>query len=343
MDVNKKNTAVVILNYNGVKWLKLFLPNVIENSQEDADVIVIDNASTDESIAFLQKEFPKIQVVLLPENYGFAGGYNQGLKELDYTYLVLLNSDVEVSKDWVKAPIKLLEDNPNIAACQPKILAYNDKKSFEYAGASGGFIDKYGYAFCRGRMVDELELDKGQYQDAIPIFWATGACMFIRSEIYNKMGGFDESFFAHFEEIDLCWRIKNEGHAIYCEPESTVYHVGGGTLNSDSPRKTFLNFRNSLSMLYKNLPKKKVFPIIFIRLILDGLIGIKFLLSGKISHTLAIIKGHFAFYGRISELKKKRTQASQYPSETFLGNLITEYILKGNKSFPKLNPERFKK
>lgn len=340
---SEKNTAVVILNYNGIKWLSLFLEGVYKNSYQDADVIIVDNASTDDSINYIKNNFPEIILKILPENYGFAGGYNQGLKDLNYRYFVLLNSDVEVTPNWLKDPIKLLDNNPEIAACQPKILAYNNKEYFEYAGASGGYIDKYGFAFCRGRIVDELEKDNGQYNDSTEIFWATGACMFIRSEVYNSLEGFDATFFAHFEEIDLCWRIKNKGLKIYTEPKSTVYHVGGGTLNAESPRKTFLNFRNSLSMLYKNVPQKKLISVIFVRLLFDGLIGIRFILKGKFKHCLAIIKAHFAFYKRIKELKTKRTESKEYPTQTFMGSLITEVTIKKHNTFNTITPNLFKK
>ncbi len=341
ISVKQNDTAVVILNYNGKHWLEKFLPNVLKYSSEDADVIVADNASTDDSVAYLKQEFPQVELVILDKNYGFAGGYNESLKQLDYTYLVLLNSDVEVSKDWIKAPKALLKD-PKVGAVQPKLLMEADKTSFEYAGAAGGYIDRLGYSFCRGRIVKDIEKDLGQYNDRTKIFWASGAAMFVKSEVFWKAGGFDASFFAHYEEIDLCWRMKSLGYDIYYEPNSKVYHVGGGTLSNDSPKKTYLNFRNSLAMLYKNLPASKRFSVIFSRLILDGVIACHMLLTLRFSHFSAVFKAHFAFYGMLKDLKTRRIHAEEMPSEIYNCNIITDYILSNKRKFSELRLHKIK-
>lgn len=300
-----KDTAVVILNYNGAGFLEQFLPNVITNSPE-AEVIVIDNASTDHSLGFLRDNFPQIQVICNKENYGFAGGYNHGLAQISYENFVLLNSDVEVTPNWLVPILKRAAENPKLAAIQPKILDFNKRDYFEYAGAAGGFLDKFGYAFCKGRVFDTLERDLSQYQQPTDIFWATGACFFVKSKVFKDLAGFDERFFAHMEEIDLCWRIHNAGFAIQYEPNSVVFHVGGGTLNKANPFKTYLNFRNNLAMLYKNLPRHKLFPIIFARLILDGISSLKFLADGNVKDFFAVAKAHFSFYGMLPYLAKKR-------------------------------------
>ena len=251
--------AVVILNWNGKSFLEKFLPSVFACNSSYAEIIVADNASTDDSVSFLKSKYPQIKIIQNSSNGGFAKGYNDALKLVEAEYYVLLNSDVEVTPNWIDSVIQLMDTDKSIAACQPKIRAFDDKKSFEYAGAGGGFIDKYGYPFCRGRILDTLEEDKGQYNDVREVFWATGACLFVRSECYHKVNGFDEDFFAHMEEIDLCWRLKNLGYKIMYSPNSTVFHVGGGTLNKTSPKKTYLNFRNNLILLCKNHPPKYFF------------------------------------------------------------------------------------
>jgi len=325
--------AVVILNWNGQKFLEQFLPSVVNHS-DNARIIVADNNSTDNSIPFLKEHYPTVELIELDHNFGFAGGYNNALKKVDSEYYVLLNSDVEVSKNWLTPMIELLDSDQSIAACQPKIKDYNNKECFEYAGASGGFIDKYGYPFCRGRIFDSLEKDNNQYDNIEEIFWASGASLFIRAKDYNNIGGLDEFFFAHMEEIDLCWRLKNQGKKIMVCPSSTVYHVGGGTLNKVNPHKTFLNFRNSLLTLHKNAPQKERFSIIFIRLLLDGLAGLKFIISGKPSHTWAIIRAHFSFYGAISQNKTKRKTVNN-PNLTGQINksIVKGYYLDNCKSF----------
>lgn len=304
-----KKIAVVILNWNGKDFLAKFLPSVVKNSQ-DARIIIADNNSTDDSIPFLQTNFKTVDIIRLDKNYGFAGGYNKALEQVEAEYYVLLNSDVEVTENWLASMVNLLDNDSKVAACQPKIKDYHKKTHFEYAGASGGFIDKYGYPFCRGRIFNELEEDSGQYNDTSEIFWASGASLFIRSSLYHSIGGLDEYFFAHMEEIDLCWRLKKQGYKIMVSPQSVVYHVGGGTLDKIKPQKTFLNFRNSLLVLHKNLTKKERSKIIFIRLCLDGLAGMKFLFSGKPTHTWAIIRAHFSFYRAISQNIRKRTQTN---------------------------------
>lgn len=300
-----KKIAVVILNWNGVKLLEQFLPSVTQFSQE-ATIYVADNASTDESIQFVKNNYPEVKIIQNKSNKGFAGGYNEALQQVDEEIYALVNSDIEVTENWLNPIVKFFETEPETTIIQPKILDFKKKEFFEYAGAAGGFIDKFGYPFCRGRIFDTLEKDNGQYDDRIEIFWASGACFFIRSAVYKEMKGFDEDFFAHQEEIDLCWRTINKGYKIkYC-PESIVYHVGGATLQQSNPKKTFLNFRNSLLMLIKNLPQDVLFQILIIRLLLDGIAGVKFILGGQFVHCLAIIRAHFSFYGLFLRNYKKR-------------------------------------
>ena len=272
--------AVVILNWNGKPFLEKFLPSVISNSQ-DATIYVADNSSSDGSLEFVEKNFTSVKRIDNGENLGFAGGYNKALENLNEEFFVLLNSDVETTPNWLQPVIKLFDSDLEIAAIQPKILSYQNKKSFEYAGAAGGFIDKNGYPFCRGRIFDSLENDNGQYDSVQEIFWATGACMFMRSKVFKELGGLDDDFFAHMEEIDLCWRMQLHGYEVGCEPTSTVYHLGGGTLNKLSSKKTYLNFRNSLIIMFLNLPSAEAFAKIMTRLILDGIAGIKFIFEGK--------------------------------------------------------------
>ncbi|SEQ38241.1 hypothetical protein SAMN05421824_1498 [Hyunsoonleella jejuensis] len=296
--------AVVVLNWNGKKLLAQFLPSVVAYS-EGAAIYVADNASTDDSITFLRANFPSIKIIQNKENGGYAKGYNDALKHIEADVFCLLNSDVEVTKNWL-TPIKdTFEDNPSAAIVQPKILNYNNKSCFEYAGAAGGFIDKFGYPYCRGRIFNTLENDTGQYNDIVPIFWASGACLFIRSSVYDELNGFDESFFAHMEEIDLCWRTKNKGYDVIYNGLSKIYHVGGATLSNSNPRKTFLNFRNSLFALVKNA-RGNTFFLVFVRLMLDAIAGIKFLVELKPKHFIAIIKAHFSFYAHLPYLIVKR-------------------------------------
>jgi len=299
--------AVVILNWNGKELLEKFLPSVVKFST-GADVYVIDNASTDDSIAYLQKEFTDIQVIRLDNNYGYAGGYNRGLPEIDADIFALVNSDLEVTENWLQPIIKEYTEHPETAIVQPKIKDYKNKKMFEYAGAAGGFIDMFGYPYCDGRIMFKVEEDLGQYNRRKEIFWASGACLFIRKKSFEQLQGFDESFFAHQEEIDLCWRAHHQNIKAVYIPESTVYHLGGASLSNQNPFKTYLNFRNNLTMLLKNLPGSLIVPVIFTRLILDGLAGIVFLLQAKPRHTWAIVKAHFGFYKRIPESLRKRPE-----------------------------------
>src|ERR1022692_4022740 len=269
--------AIVILNWNGKRLLEQFLPKVIEYSKGIAEVVIADNDSKYDSVEFLRTNYPELRLIINHENGGFAKGYNDALKHVEADYYILLNSDVEVTKDWIKPIINLMENDKGIAACQPKMLYYKNKEKFEYAGAAGGFIDHWGYPFCQGRMFGNLETDHGQYNESCEVFWSTGACMFVRADVFHKLNGFDEEFFAHMEEIDLCWRIHNAGYKVMYCPQSEVYHVGGGTLPKNNPRKTYLNFRNNLLMIFKNAPKKDLWKICLLRLILDGVAGTKFL------------------------------------------------------------------
>jgi GT2 family glycosyltransferase len=337
-----KKTAVVILNYNGSKFLKRFLPGVVEKSLHVADIIVADNNSTDDSIELLENEFPQVKLIKLAENKGYAGGYNNALKQVNADYYILLNSDIEVTDGWIESVIDLMDSDENIAACQPKILSWHDKTRFEYAGAAGGYIDKYGYPFCRGRIFQSIEEDKGQYDDVKEVFWASGACMFVRSDVFHQLGGFDEDFFAHMEEIDFCWRAKNSGYKIMVQPSSVVYHIGGGTLPKSSARKTYLNFRNNFSLLYKNIEQKRLFMTFLFRLILDGVAGIKFLLEGHPADTWSVIKAHFYFYKNFGKLNKKRKQLKHNKiSCIYKGNVVIEHYILHKTVFSELNPEKF--
>ena len=344
--MSKPLVAVVILNFNGKKLLQQFIPSIIQHS-EDAQIYLADNASTDDSVLFIKKEFPQVNCIELENNYGFAQGYNEALKKVKADYFILINSDVEVTQNWIEPVIKLLEGDKTIAACQPKILSYSQRDSFEYAGACGGFIDKYGYPFCRGRIFNELEKDTGQYNDLREVFWATGACLFVRAAVFNELGGFDGKYFAHMEEIDLCWRMKNTGHKIMAVPSSVVYHLGGGTLHKLSPRKTFLNFRNNLITLTKNYPTGNWFFILLARLFLDGVAGIKFMLEGRPLHTWAVTRAHFAYYFSLGKTLAQRKEIKSRPDykpslkQIYNGNTVVEFYLKKIKVFSGLTKEKF--
>ncbi|MFV0304271.1 MAG: glycosyltransferase family 2 protein [Moheibacter sp.] len=330
-------TAVAILNWNGEKLLEEFLPSVVEYSQ-NADIYVIDNASDDDSISFIKQNFPSVKIIKNKANFGYAKGYNEGIKKIqnqeNYELFCLLNSDVEVSKNWLIPIQQLFKENNEIAIAQPKILDYKQPTHFEYAGAGGGFIDNYGYPYCRGRIFWTLEEDTGQYDDTVQTFWASGACFFIRTSDFTSSGGFDERFFAHMEEIDLCWRINNLGKKVYYCGTSTVYHLGGGTLKNSNPKKTFLNFRNSLWMLVKHLPKGNIFPLIFTRLSLDGVTGIVFLFYEGFPHLWAIVKSHFSFYRKLHYYSKQRKPGmKKYYSKKFIP---FQYFIKKRKYFSDL-------
>ena len=299
--------AVVILNWNGKKLLEQFLPSIIKNSPEST-IYLADNDSSDDSISFVSTNFPSVQIIKNEYNFGFAKGYNEALKSVNADIFALVNSDVEVTPNWLEPILETFKNEPNTAIVQPKILDYKRKDYFEYAGAGGGFIDKYGFPYCRGRIFETIEIDLGQYNDTCEIFWASGACFFIRSSVYRELNGFDGDFFAHQEEIDLCWRAKNKKYIIKYNGLSTIYHVGGATLSEENPKKTFLNFRNSLFMLTKNLPNEKLLKIIFIRMLLDGIAGIRFLFQGKFTHLFAVLKAHFHYYHLIQRNLNKRGQ-----------------------------------
>ena len=311
METQKINTAIIILNWNGIDLLKKFLPTLIAKSK-NANIYSADNASTDNSIKFLEDNYTSIKILQNKTNCGFAGGYNHALSNLHEEFFILINSDIEVTDNWISPIIELLKKDEFISACQPKILDYNNKEKFEYAGASGGFIDFLGYPFCRGRIFNHIENDFNQYEDIKEVFWASGACLFIRSKHFNEVNGFDNDFFAHQEEIDLCWRLKNLGYKVMVNPESIVYHVGGGTLNSSSPFKTYLNFRNNLFMLFKNLHILSLFSVLFLRLFLDGIAALSLLTKKKgLTHLLAVLRAHFSFYLSLPSLIKKRSLIKQ--------------------------------
>ncbi|RDY61453.1 glycosyltransferase family 2 protein [Flagellimonas nanhaiensis] len=301
--------AVVILNWNGKTLLQKFLPSVLDHST-GADIYVVDNASTDGSIEFIEETYPIIGVVQNQSNSGFAKGYNDGLANIEADIFCLLNSDVEVTPNWIEPILEVFRSRPETAIVQPKILDLKRKDYFEYAGAAGGFIDQLGYPFCRGRIFQALEKDEGQYDDVKEVFWATGACMFIKSSVFKSLKGFDEDYFAHQEEIDLCWRAKNAGHKVLYVGKSHVYHLGGSTLNNMNPKKTFLNFRNSLYSITKNLPRKKAFPIILARLLLDGIAALRFIFQLKVNHCWAILKAHLSFYANFRKMYRKREKAN---------------------------------
>lgn len=334
--------AVVILNWNGKSFLQKFLPSVLSNIPYYAELFVADNNSSDDSVDFLKQNYPQVHLVINKENGGYAKGYNDALKQIEAQYYILLNSDIEVGPNWIEPIIKLMDANAEIAACQPKILSYHQKQEFEYAGAGGGYIDKYGYPFCRGRIFQEIEEDQNQFDDAVEVFWASGACMFVRAEQYHELGGLDDDFFAHMEEIDFCWRAKNAGYKIYYEGRSVVYHVGGGTLHKSNPKKTYLNFRNNFYLLYKNLEGKRLIPVFFWRLLLDGVAGIKFLMDGDYKDTYAIFKAHLKFYISLPAIhKKRRALIQQKASMVYQRNIVYEHFVKKIKKFNSLSKDRF--
>jgi len=334
-------TAVVILNWNGKKFLEQYLPALTKfTNYPDTEIVIADNFSTDDSIDFLNQNYPSLKIIKLDKNYGFTGGYNRVLKNIDAKYYILINSDIEVTENWLNPLIDLMDSDDKIAAIQPKIKAYHQKNHFEYAGASGGFIDKLGYPFCRGRILDTLEKDTGQYNDVREIFWATGACMVIRAKLFHHFGGFDDDFFAHMEEIDLCWRLKNSGYKIFVQPKSEVFHVGGGTLPI-SPFKLYLNYRNNLFLLYKNLPTGKLFPTIFIRMVLDGLSASIYLLKFSFRNFTAVFKAHIHFYQSLKKLRLKRKKllldrSNSNHKEILKGSIIIKYFFCKKKFFSQL-------
>lgn len=335
-------TAIVILNWNGCDMLKTYLPSVLEYSRSDASVYVADNASTDNSLAMLAEHYPDVHVIRLDRNYGFAEGYNRALAEVDAEYYVLLNSDVEVTHHWLDPLVEFMDSHPDVAACQPKLLSEKDKDFFEYAGACGGYIDRYGYPFCRGRMFDTVEEDNGQYDYNAEILWATGACMLIRSDDYRKAGGLDARFFAHNEEIDLCWRLRLMGRKIYCIPDSVVYHVGGGTLPKGNPMKTYLNFRNNLTMLYKNLPDADMHHVMAVRWFLDYIAAWQMLLLGRsMGDFKAVFRARHDFRKWRKDFSEdraaiRRSCIVENVAEHTRFSLLWKYYIKGIKKFSDL-------
>ena len=308
-------------------------------------MIVADNNSDDNSLEWLRENHPDVRVIEIPYNSGFASGYNIALKQVKAEYYVLLNSDIETTENWISPVTEMMDKDPSIAAAQPKIMSQDQKyrDEFEYAGAAGGFIDKYGYPFCRGRLFQHLEKDHGQYNDSREVFWATGACMFVRADQYHEMGGLDDDFFAHMEEIDLCWRMKNKGYKVMYCADSTVYHVGGGTLPKKYPKKTYLNFRNNLTLLFKNLPKNRLFRVYIARVFLDGIAAFKFLLEGSLMSCLAVTRAHICFLATYRKTMKKRHKtAHKQVSEMYMGNIAFDYFLKRKKLFTDLPEEKFR-
>ncbi|MCY1524471.1 mycofactocin system glycosyltransferase [compost metagenome] len=335
----KPSVAIVILNWNGKKLLEQFLPGVISGAYENLQVVLGDNASTDDSVAFVKAHYPQVNIICNEKNYGFSGGYNHVLSKVMADYFILLNSDVEVQADWIEPVIALMESDPQIAVAQPKIKWQRQKDRFEYAGAAGGFIDHYGFPFCRGRIFDEVEKDEQQYNTNMDVFWASGAAFFIKRKAWEEAGGFDADLFAHMEEIDLCWRLKNKGYRIVCCTDAEVYHVGGGTLNADNPYKTYLNFRNNLIILQKNLPAGEAFMRILIRFWFDFAAWIQFLAKGKLRFSLAISKAHFHFLSHLKRNAKKRpavTLPFHSHSGIYRHSIVFQYFIRKIKTFNRL-------
>ncbi len=334
------HTAVMILNWNGQDFLEQFLPILIQYTPSAlADIIIADNNSSDGSRDWLKRNHPQVRVIKLGKNYGFAEGYNRAIAACSHDNLVLLNSDIEVTDNWLPPLLASFEDS-TIAAVMPKILSQTNRDQFEYAGASGGFIDRFGYPFCRGRIFDSVEKDSGQYDSPIPVFWTTGACMLIRREVFEEAGGFDPDFFVHMEEIDLCWRLQRLGYTLLVNPASSVYHVGGGTLANDSSRKLYMNYRNNLFLLYKNLPDHQLFPVLASRLILDGVAAAMYLLTGRWRYVTAVLRAHLKFYLGMRKLHAKRRQNPVQRARLrgiFNQSIVIQYFLMGNKSYKDLD------
>lgn len=330
--------AIVILNWNGKALLERFLPAVLANTPDYASVFIADNGSTDGSAELMADTFPDVPFLQLGTNYGYAGGYNRALQQIEAKYFVLLNSDIEVSHRWIEPIITLMEKDDQIGACQPKILSFEKRNRFEYAGAAGGYLDQYGYPFCRGRIFDHLEADDGQYNDQKDIFWATGACLFLRASAFFKAGLFDEDFFAHMEEIDFCWRLQSAGFAVAYTPDAEIFHVGGGTLSHSNPRKTFLNFRNNLAMLAKNLSGTSLLGVLLLRFGLDNLAAFKFLLEGKAQDARAVLRAQINFYANFFLWRKKRRLKKKEKNEFLIWrrNLLFYYYIKKVNKFSQL-------
>ena len=330
--------SIVILNWNGRKYLEQFIPSVLSSTYSNYNVVVVDNASTDDSISFLINNHPRVRYISLKNNFGFAKGYNEGLKQIESDYYILLNSDVEVEKRWIEPVIALMEADKNIAACQPKLLQYHNKNVFEYAGAAGGWLDHLGYPFAKGRIFDVCETDTGQYDQAEPIFWASGAAMFVRTSVYHGLNGLDEYFFAHQEEIDFCWRMQLAGYLIFSCPQSVVYHVGGGTLPKGNSKKVFLNFRNNLIMMAKNLPAGEAAWKIVYRFILDAVSALKSLFAGQGTYFMAVLRAHFAFLYWLFFIKKKKTLYNKKgPLQGYLRkSVVWNHFVLGKRRFAEI-------
>ncbi len=334
--------AVVILNWNGEKYLHEFLPAVVSTLPPYAKIFVADNASTDGSVSFLKKYYPQVNMILLDKNYGYAGGYNKALQKISAEFFVLLNSDILVTGGWIEKIVDFMDDDKTIACCQPKILNYYHPQFFEYAGASGGFIDYLGYPFCQGRIFDTLEKDDSQYDNPVEIFWASGACLFLRSEAFYEVSGFDDDFFAHMEEVDMCWRLKRKGWRVFSYPKSVVYHVGGGTLPKNNPYKTFLNFRNSHYMLAKNLNNSRFIPLFIIRILLDQLAAFVFLFKGQTKDFIAVWKALFAAFSMIKANRKKYNALPDVKVKgIYRKSIVKNYFFNGEKKFSDLKKEYF--
>ena len=332
--------AVVILNWNGRALLERFVPLLVERTGRDAELIVADNGSVDDSLEWLRALYPQVRVIALDRNFGFAGGYNRALEQVEADYYILLNSDVEVDEGWLEPLVLFMDDHPHAGACMPKILSLQERDRFEYAGAAGGFLDRYGYPFCRGRLFNVIEKDHGQYDTVMPVFWASGACLMVRAALWHETGGLDADFFAHMEEIDLCWRLQQAGYGIFVVPQSRVWHQGGATLDEADPQKTYLNFRNNLYLLYKNLPSNRLFRRMAIRLLLDGVAALKFLLGLEFGHHIAVWKAHLSFWKNLGMLKRKRKtvnhDAPYPPAGVYCHSLVARFFLHGEKTYSEL-------
>ncbi len=346
MIVAQQDTAVVILSYNSKKWHELFLPLIVAEARDQYDVVVVDHASTDNTAAYIQHHFPYVELIQLSENHGFAWGYAEALKQIQSRYYILLSADFEVTSNWFGPLHAAMEADPALAACQPKIRYYRDRAYFEYAGAAGGYMDKWGYLFCRGRIFSTLEEDSGQYDTPQEIFWASGGCFMVRAEVYHHLGGLDPDFFAHMEEVDMCWRMKNAGYKIGYVAGSTVFHVGGSVITYGSPQKTYYNFRNSLVLLLKNESTGKLVWLLPFRLLLDGLAGMQFLASGQFRNIWAIVRAHWSFFFELGKWCRKRNIVKSMVSDrnlkgTYTKSIILQYFLKGRKKFSDLDARDF--
>jgi len=341
MIVCQQDTAVVILSYNGWKWHELFLPLIIAEAHTGYDVIVVDNASTDDTLQRIQEKFPAVQTLQIQINRGFANGYSEALKHIQAKYYILLSSDFEVTEGWYPPLVKAMQLYPGLAACQPKIRYWRERELFEYAGAGGGFMDKYGYLFCRGRIFFDIEKDNHQYDDDIEVFWASGGCLMVNAELYHKVGGLDPEFYAHMEEVDLCWRLKNAGYKIGYIGGSTVFHVGGSVISYGSPQKLYYNFRNNLILLLKNERASKLLWLFPFRMMLDGVAGVRLLLTGKPKETATIMKAHFHFYGSFGKWLSRRREIKKLihvrnTSGIYKHSIVWNYFIRNKRKFPEL-------